>query len=149
MFVTIGRLAEDPNAHGKEAKDGENPNSKRRSQRMYSYIQLDSSKHEPIISRKHAQIKFRKIHKLLGTGEDSLGEAREEEGRESTWVIRDLGSTNGILVNGVRVRESCLRHQDILSFGGAATVELGSSVQTHKRKPVDSIFVYKVLYDGY
>src|SRR5437660_4634932 len=34
-------------------------------------------------------------------------------------VVRDLGSTNGIRVNGVRVLEGALRHGDELTIGNA------------------------------
>ena len=50
---------------------------------------------------------------------------------------------NKLAVNGVRVKEHPLQPNDVISFGGAATVGFGCSVQTHKRKPVSSIFVYK------
>jgi pSer/pThr/pTyr-binding forkhead associated (FHA) protein len=35
-------------------------------------------------------------------------------------LVRDLGSTNGIQVNGVRVRRAPLRGQDVLSVGRRA-----------------------------
>uniref|UniRef100_A0A7S3UZH9 FHA domain-containing protein n=3 Tax=Aplanochytrium stocchinoi TaxID=215587 RepID=A0A7S3UZH9_9STRA len=149
--ITIGRLAEDPTLQTQENNKDVNEDSRRNSRvRVYKYVQLDSSAHEPIISRKHAQIKYRRIHRLIGTEgvtdeADDLSEADQNQEYEHAWVIRDLGSTNGILVNGVRVREYRLRDSDIVSFGGAATVELGSSVQTHKRKPVDSIFLYRFV----
>ena len=43
----------------------------------------------------------------------------------------------------MRVKEHPLQPNDVVSFGGAATVAFGCSVQTHKRKPVSSVFVYK------
>ena len=33
------------------------------------------------------------------------------------WCLRDLNSTNGLLVNGKRVRETILRHGDRLTIG--------------------------------
>ena len=50
---------------------------------------------DPLVSRQHCQI-------MLGMGGVNL---------------RDLGSTNGTLLNGTRVSESPLRNQDILSVG--------------------------------
>lgn len=39
------------------------------------------------------------------------------EDRGGQWAIVDLGSTNGTVVNGVRVKEAVLRHGDKLRFG--------------------------------
>ncbi len=62
---------------------------------------------------------------------------------EYAWVIRDLASTNGVLVNGVRVQEHPLKHGDVVSFGGGFHVQLGSAVTTHKRAPAFCAFVYR------
>ncbi|QDU63243.1 FHA domain protein [Planctomycetes bacterium Pan216] len=37
--------------------------------------------------------------------------------REVDLVLRDLGSTNGCRVNGQRLTESCLLHNDVLAVG--------------------------------
>jgi two-component system, cell cycle response regulator len=39
------------------------------------------------------------------------------EDRGGTWTIVDLGSTNGIAVNGEKTREADLKHGDKLTFG--------------------------------
>mmetsp|Transcript_12732 Transcript_12732/g.24698 ORF Transcript_12732/g.24698 Transcript_12732/m.24698 type:complete len:699 (-) Transcript_12732:239-2335(-) len=166
--------------------------------RRIGFIRLDSTQHDRLISRRHAQLKYSKVHKLMATvlghldnseadgdeenhimnqdGEEpdtavagdesgafrtSMSAASEEitnanrakslteerrrrmEADELAWVIRDLDSTNGILVNGVRVQEYPLRHGDIVSFGGATSVPFGCAVLTHKRRPVSSVFVYR------
>ncbi|GBG34931.1 Hypothetical Protein FCC1311_111542 [Hondaea fermentalgiana] len=70
-------------------------------------------------------------------------ERSHQNADELAWVIRDLDSTNGILVNGIRVQEYPLRDGDIVSFGGATSVPFGCAVLTHKRRPVSSVFVYR------
>lgn len=37
--------------------------------------------------------------------------------RGGDWLVRDLGSANGVFVNDVRVREAILRHGDELQLG--------------------------------
>lgn len=44
------------------------------------------------------------------------------------WHVKDLGSTNGLLVNGVRVKQADLRDNDELSFGGANLLEVGQTI---------------------
>src|ERR1700722_9925239 len=51
---------------------------------------------DPLVSRQHAQI-------VLGMGGINL---------------KDMGSTNGTMLNGVRVTESPLRNQGVISVGG-------------------------------
>jgi pSer/pThr/pTyr-binding forkhead associated (FHA) protein len=36
--------------------------------------------------------------------------------RDGYWYIRDLNSTNGVKVNGNRVKEKLLRHEDVISI---------------------------------
>lgn len=50
---------------------------------------------DPSVSRRHAQITF----------------------RDGVWVIRDLASTNGTSVNGVRVGRMALHIGDIVALG--------------------------------
>jgi len=132
------------------------------SKRKIGYVRLDSSIHDRLVSRRHAQIKFSRVHSLLSTQTnnmeiDALGSTQKPRQYSSdsssneddqvdsllAWVIRDLDSTNGVLINGTRIQESPLRHGDIISFGGATSVDFGCAVLTHKRKPVHSVFVYR------
>jgi hypothetical protein len=53
---------------------------------------------DPSVSRKHAQITF----------------------RDGTWMIQDLASTNGTLVNDVPVGRMALRAGDIVDLGSAS-----------------------------
>jgi hypothetical protein len=50
---------------------------------------------EPSVSRRHAQLTY----------------------RDGAWVIQDLASTNGTLVNGERVGRTALRAGDIVTLG--------------------------------
>src|SRR5438874_11691872 len=52
-------------------------------------------------------------------------------------VVRDLGSTNGIRINGVRVLEGRLRAEDELTIGGYR-YRVSWDGQTGARPPVDS-----------
>jgi len=148
----------------------------RSSQKRIGFVRLDSASHDRLISRRHAQIKLSRVHPLIPkddlrvsfedekpqTGElpkfgtsksdmpspsdKDLGKNENED--DLAWVIRDLESTNGILVNGVRIQEFPLRNGDIVSFGGATSVAFGCAVLTHKRRPVSSVFVYRFEEDG-
>ena len=52
------------------------------------------------VSRRHAELRLR------------------GEGAEAVWVLVDLGSTNGTLINGVKVNgEQVLRKNDAIVFG--------------------------------
>lgn len=51
---------------------------------------------DPTVSRRHAELLF----------------------RDGSWVLHDVGSTNGTTVNGVRVTRCQLRPGDHLSLGG-------------------------------
>jgi len=51
--------------------------------------------HEPTVSRRHARIGY----------------------RDGTWVLRDLTSTNGTTVNGIRVSRCQIRPGDRLTLG--------------------------------
>lgn len=58
--------------------------------------------HDPSVSREHAEL----------VAADS----------DSGWMVRDLDSTNGVKVNGARVREQALNPGDVVLFGTAKTL---------------------------
>ncbi|CAM9672408.1 unnamed protein product [Ectocarpus sp. 13 AM-2016] len=61
------------------------------------------------ISRKHAEV-------FCGKGKRG----------PKTYTLRDLGSTNGVFVNEFKVQEQRLRHGDVVQFGGAADIPVGT-----------------------
>lgn len=71
-----------------------------------------------MISRKHAEVLFQP------------GDAK--------WIVRDLNSTNGVLVNGVKISTHELQDGDQISFGGGCNIALGKFV-----KKVQSIYRFK------
>src|SRR5579859_992843 len=75
---------------------------------------------DPLVSRQHCQI-------LLGMGGITL---------------RDLGSTNGTFLNGVRLTESPLRNQDVISVGSTRlrfAVELAKDSADPRAPKVDEL----------
>jgi adenylate cyclase len=81
---------------------------------------------DPLVSRQHAQI-------VLGMGGINL---------------KDMGSTNGTTLNGVRVTESPLRNQDVISVGGTRlrfAVEVAKETQDIKNYKIDEIAHKKLL----
>jgi adenylate cyclase len=81
---------------------------------------------DPLVSRQHCQI-------LLGMGGISL---------------RDLGSTNGTFLNGVRVTENPLRNQDVVSIGGTRlrfAVELSKDLPDSRTPKIDELAHKKLL----
>jgi adenylate cyclase len=81
---------------------------------------------DPLVSRQHCQI-------LLGMGGIN---------------IRDLGSTNGTFLNGVRVTESPLRNQDVISIGGTRfrfSVEVSKEVSESRTPKIDELAHKKLL----
>lgn len=81
---------------------------------------------DPLVSRQHCQI-------LLGMGGINL---------------RDLGSTNGSFLNGVRVTESPLRNQDVISLGGTRlrfAVEVSKDTLDSKTPKIDELAHKKLL----
>lgn len=81
---------------------------------------------DPLVSRQHCQV-------MLGMGGVNL---------------RDLGSTNGTLLNGTRVTESPLRNQDILSLGSTRlrfAVEVSRETLDAKAPKVEDLAHKKLL----
>jgi len=119
-------------------------NAEKPTVRKIGFVRLDSEITDLQISRRHAQIKYSRIHPLVPREGGSSYPGREDDtDGQASWVIRDLESTNGILVNGVRVQEHPLRHGDIVSFGGAHHIKFGSAVVTHSRPPINLVFLYR------
>ena len=63
---------------------------------------LDSEHQKLMISRSHAQL----------------------QPADGKWKVLDVGSTNGLLVNGVKRSEAVLHDGDIVTFGGARGCEI-------------------------
>jgi adenylate cyclase len=81
---------------------------------------------DPLVSRQHCQV-------LLGMGGINL---------------RDLGSTNGTFLNGVRVTESTLRNQDVISLGGTRlrfAVEVSKDTGDNRTPKIDELAHKKLL----
>ncbi len=81
---------------------------------------------DPLVSRQHAQI-------VLGMGGINL---------------KDLGSTNGTTLNGVRVTENPLRNQDVISVGGTRlrfAVEVSKEVEDFRALKIDELAHKKLL----
>lgn len=81
---------------------------------------------DPLVSRQHAQI-------VLGMGGINL---------------KDMGSTNGTMLNGVRVTENPLRNQDVISVGGTRlrfAVEVAKETLDSKIVKIDEIAHKKLM----
>ncbi len=81
---------------------------------------------DPLVSRQHAQI-------VLGMGGINL---------------KDMGSTNGSMLNGVRVTENPLRNQDVISVGGTRlrfAVEVAKETLDSKIVKIDEIAHKKLM----
>ncbi len=81
---------------------------------------------DPLCSRQHAQI-------ILGMGGITL---------------KDMGSTNGTTLNGVRVNESPLRNLDVISVGSTRlrfSVEVSKETQDVKNLKIDEIAHKKLM----
>src|SRR5581483_11393591 len=81
---------------------------------------------DPLVSRQHCQI-------MLGMGGINL---------------RDLGSTNGTFLNGVRITESAIRNQDVISIGGTRlrfAVEVTKETGDSKTPKIDELAHKKLL----
>jgi transcriptional regulator with GAF, ATPase, and Fis domain len=74
----------------------------------------------------------------LAGGHASRHHCKIEQGPE-TW-IHDLGSANGVQVNGVRVEKKALREGDVLSIGGARLYveKLGTAPDPSRTQRIDS-----------
>jgi pSer/pThr/pTyr-binding forkhead associated (FHA) protein len=61
---------------------------------------------------------------------------RSDESRhaELQVMLRDLNSTNGTLVNMVRVREAILHSDDVIVFGGGMNLAIGDVADAHNEK---------------
>jgi len=81
-------------------------------------LTLDSERQPRMISRQHARMVI-----------DDDGSCK----------VRDLGSTNGLLVNNVRVEEAVLCHGDVIAFGGARGIPAGGQIDP---KALQSIYQY-------
>ena len=99
---------------------------------------------EPDPRRAAARLRIGKRTELLGSGGATIGRSREAdivledanvsrkhaEVRPSggSWIVRDLGSTNGVKVNGRRLdpaRPQSLKRGDVIGLGTSrATFEL-------------------------
>ena len=54
--------------------------------------------------------------------------------------MRDLNSLNGLLHNGIRTEEAVLKHEDLITFGGAADTEMN---QAPAPAAIPSIYEYR------
>jgi hypothetical protein len=97
---------------------------------------------EPDPRRGSARLRIGRRSELLGSGGATIGRSREAdivlddanvsrkhaEVRPSggSWIVRDLGSTNGVKVNGRRIQgPQSLKHGDVIELGTSrATLEL-------------------------
>ena len=101
---------------------------------------LDSKQQELMISRLHARF----VNVSVWTAASPTC--------ERFWKITDLGSTNGCLWNGVRVKETKLSDGDTITFGGCGaansrmTTEFGEKPCENQPK---SIYTFTIRYlDG-
>ena len=86
-------------------------------------LELDSPAQQNMISRKQAKLEYEDGH----------------------WRLRDSKSTNGVLLNGVRVSDAVLKDGDTITFGGARTIAVGDSIARAGNAIVKSIYVYKFI----
>lgn len=70
---------------------------------------------DPWMSSQHAQVS--PLERGARHGTDSSLRAREGGGPPSRFVVEDIASTNGILVNGVATKRAPLLHGDLLETG--------------------------------
>ena len=103
-------------------------------------LTLNSGQQDLMVSRVHAR--FEHVH----AGQKSEVWTAGSPMRERYWKITDQASTNGCMLNGVRVKVAKLSDGDTITFGGCKTTEIGeipSEVQ------VKSIYTFTVHYlDG-
>lgn len=84
-----------------------------------NHVILNSVKYPRMISRNHAVLRKK---------------------GDNQWQIVDLGSTNGLFVNNVKVEEAVLKPDDVIVFGGGGGVPLGTVLFQH-----DSEFKYRFV----
>jgi pSer/pThr/pTyr-binding forkhead associated (FHA) protein len=72
----------------------------------------------------------------------------------ANWRVEDVGSENGVLVNGLKVKEQLLRNGDLLRFGDTFVVfrqpddsDLGETVKVREEGPVVTEPQRKVLIE--
>ncbi len=76
---------------------------------------------------------------LLLSGDDKISRkhVRITKGPES-WVVEDLGSANGTLVNDERVKKKRIERGDVLTLGDTTLTFLGDAVEPSEAESADS-----------
>ena len=82
----------------------------------FRFIFLDSAQQPNMISRQHALL------------------SRSSE--RNAWCVTDLGSTNGLILNGRRTAQSELAEGDVLTFGGAKKCEMNANPAPTAKKSI-------------
>ena len=103
-------------------------------------LTLNSGQQELMVSRVHAR--FEHVH----AGQKSDVWTAGSPMLERYWKITDQASTNGCMLNGVRVNVAKLSDGDTITFGGCKTTKIG---QIPSEKAKSSIYTFTVHYvDG-
>ena len=89
----------------------------KRPENVTTYVALELEQQPKMLSSRHARL--------------------ELNGRR--LLVRDLNSRNGTLVNGFKVSDKALEQNDVVTFGGASTCEVGAQPSS---KSVKSIWQY-------
>ncbi len=89
----------------------------------FRFIFLDSAQQPNMISRQHALL------------------SRSSE--RNAWCVTDLGSTNGLILNGRRTAQSELAEGDVLTFGGAKKCEMNANPAPTAKKSIYT-FTFRV-----
>ncbi|NOT31531.1 MAG: FHA domain-containing protein, partial [Planctomycetes bacterium] len=74
----------------------------------------------------------------LGGGHASRHHCRIDQGPKECWIL-DLGSANGVQVNGVKVDKKLLREGDVLAVGSARLYveNLGTTTDPSRTQRID------------